>query len=156
MKENKKVEESNLTVYEVGYHIVPTVAEENVPKEVDNLKSVITKGGSVISEGEPKLISLAYTIIKRLGDINKRFDKAYFGWIKFESSAEDALEIKKSLDNNPNILRFLLVKTLRDNTMFTPRREDFRKKVVAPVKEEGVTTATIEEIDKTIDELVLE
>jgi hypothetical protein len=48
-------------VYEVGYHIIPTVAEENIESIVSEIRSVIEKaGGSFIAEGAPSLIKLAY------------------------------------------------------------------------------------------------
>lgn len=155
--------EGGVQVYELGYHIVSTVAEENLPKEVETLKAVVLKdGGSLVSEGEPKLINLAYPMTKSVANIKKKFTTAYFGWLKFETKSELMPSIKKAVDENSNVLRYLLIKTVRENTMFTPKLT-----VRAPGKEEVVkakksiktseTKATsVEELDKSIDELVLE
>jgi len=164
-KVEKHVEEGGLQVYELGYHIVSTVAEENLSKEVETLKAIVLKdGGSQVSEGEPKLINLAYPMTKSVADTKKKFTSAYFGWIKFETKSELMPEIKKAVDANPNVLRYLLIKTVRENTMFTPKltvrtankEEAPVAKVKKSIKKEESKPVTVEELDKTIDELVLE
>ena len=56
---NEEVE-SRLDVYEVGYLLVPTIAEENVGGEVTTLKdNLSSNGASFISEEFPKFIDLA-------------------------------------------------------------------------------------------------
>ncbi len=161
--------EGGKQVYELGYHIVSTIAEENVPKEVEILKALVLKdGGSLVSEGEPKLINLAYSMTKSVADTKKKFNSAYFGWIKFETKSELIPEMKKKLDASASVLRYLLIKTVRENTMFTPKlNTKTPAKEVKEVKEEAPKTkkstktkeskaASVEELDKTIDELVLE
>ena len=155
--------EGGVQVYELGYHIVSTVAEENVPKEVQILKDTVLKdGGSLISEGEPKLINLAYSMTKSVADVKKKFTSAYFGWIKFETKSELMPAIKKAVDGNPNVLRYLLIKTVRENTLFTPKLnirttvEKEAPKVKKPIKTEEKKATSMEDIDKSIEELVAE
>jgi ribosomal protein S6 len=151
-------------VYELGYHIVSTVAEENLPKEVETLKAIVLKdGGSLVSEGEPKLINLAYSMTKSVADTKKKFDTAYFGWIKFETKSELMPSIKKAVDANPNVLRYLLIKTVRENTLYTPKlntralaKEEAPAKVKKSVKTDEKKATSVEDIDKSIDELVIE
>jgi ribosomal protein S6 len=162
-KVEKQVQEGGLQVYELGYHIVSTVAEENLPKEVETLKAIILKdGGSLVSEGEPKLINLAYPMTKSVADSKKKFTTAYFGWLKFETKSELMTAIKKAVDANPNVLRYLLIKTVRENTMFTPKLtvrtpgKEEAPKAKKSIKTTETKAASVEELDKTIDELVLE
>lgn len=150
-------------VYELGYHIVSTVAEENLPKEVETLKAIVLKdGGSLISEGEPKLINLAYSMTKSVADIKKKFNTAYFGWLKFETKSELIPMIKKAVDANPNILRYLLIKTVRENTLYTPKLNSVKvgekeaPKVKKSIKTDEVKATSVEDIDKSIDELIAE
>jgi ribosomal protein S6 len=160
----EKVEkEGGVQVYELGYHIVSTVAEENVPKEVQTLKDTVLKdGGSLISEGEPKLINLAYSMTKSVADTKKKFTSAYFGWIKFETKSELMPMIKKAADANPNVLRYLLIKTVRENTMYTPKlnvrvaTEKEVPKVKKSIKTDEKKATSFEDIDKSIEELVAE
>ncbi len=149
-------------VYELGYHIVSTVAEENVPQEVLNLKAVVLQdGGSLVSLGEPKLINLTYSMTKSVADIKKTFDTAYFGWIKFETKSELMPIIKKAVDQNPLILRYLLIKTVRENTLYIPKLtvrapEKEAPKVKRSIKTGEKKATSLADIDKSIDELVAE
>lgn len=164
MEKVEKIEkEGGVQVYELGYHIVSTVAEEGLPKEVEALKAIVLKdGGSLVSEGEPKLINLAYSMTKSVADAKKKFDTAYFGWIKFETKSELMPMIKKAVDANPHVLRYLLIKTVRENTMFTPKlnvRAPGKEEAPKPAKKSTKASsekASVEELDKSIDELVLE
>jgi ribosomal protein S6 len=160
----EKVEkEGGVQVYELGYHIVSTVAEENVPKEVQNLKDTVLKdGGSLIAEGEPKLINLAYSMTKSVADTKKKFTSAYFGWIKFETKSELMPMIKKAVDANPSVLRYLLIKTVRENTLFVPKLnviktvEKEAPKAKKSIKTDETKATSMEDIDKSIEELVAE
>jgi ribosomal protein S6 len=163
MEKVEKLEEGGGQVYELGYHIVSTVAEENLPKEVEILKGIILQdGGSLVSEGEPKLINLAYSMTKSVADIKKKFDTAYFGWIKFETKSELMPMIKKAVDQNPNVLRYLLIKTVRENTLYVPKLNSVKViekevlKAKKSIKTSEVKATSVEDIDKSIDELVLE
>src|SRR3972149_2916483 len=56
-------------IYEVGYHIIPTIAEENLEKVVGGIRATIEKaGGSFIAGGAPTLTKLAYPMEARDGD----------------------------------------------------------------------------------------
>ena len=157
------------TVYEVGFHVVPTVSQENLPKEVDAIKAVLEKNGAVtISEEFPKLRSLAYQMVKAVGPLRQRCDTAYFGWIKFEAPKEAVAELDKAMKAMDHVLRYLIVKTVRENTIYGPKilaeeKKDARDaregEQAAPVAEAKaapvVAAATQEDIDKSIDKLVV-
>lgn len=150
MNENEKVQ-----VYEVGYHLVPTIAEENLAKEVSAIKAVLEKqNAKVISEEHPRSMALAYTIEKYFGTVKKKFHTAYFGWIKFEMSPSSAVAMKKELDGNDSILRYLLIKTVRENTMFSQKLAEKESKAKKDKPVEPKTTMSVEDMDKTIDALV--
>ena len=147
-------------VYEVGYLIVPTVAEENLGAEVAELKDFLTASGAVfISEDFTRMIELAYEMSRSINNKKQKFSYGYFGWVKFECSASQAKEIKEALDKNEKIIRYLFIKTVRESTM-SPKRsfnrqEMNRKRVVN--KEEVVPEKIDEEvIDKEIEALVAE
>jgi ribosomal protein S6 len=96
-------------IYEVGYHIIPTVAEENIESIVSEIRSVIEKaGGSFIAEGAPSLIKLAYSMGAKESGRNVEHDRGYFGWIKFEASTASPQVLEEGLKSNPNILRFIV------------------------------------------------
>jgi ribosomal protein S6 len=155
------------TVYEVGYHIVPTVSPENLPKEVDALKGVLgAQQATIVSEEFPKLRNLAYTMIKPIGPVRHRFDTAYFGWIKFEAPKESVSEIEKAFLASDKIIRHLIVKTVRENTIYGPKILAEEKKETregqpaepakAPAEEpKAAKPKASEDLDKSIDKLVV-
>jgi ribosomal protein S6 len=52
-------------VYEVGFHLIPTVAEEDLGALVTGVRdSIETAGGRMISDEYPKLMELAYPMVK--------------------------------------------------------------------------------------------
>jgi len=148
------------TVYEVGYHIVPAVSPENLPKEVDAIKAVL--GGiqaTIISEEFPKLRNLAYQMVKAIGPARHKYDSAYFGWIKYEASPESAVEVKKAFDANEKVLRYLLIKTARENTLYGAKilGEEKKEEDKANEPKDASVAAPVspEELDKSIDKLVV-
>tara|TARA_Y100001935_G_C16921072_1_gene320826 strand:- start:18 stop:476 length:459 start_codon:yes stop_codon:yes gene_type:complete len=147
-------------VYEIGFHILPTVAEEKLGDEVNIIRNAIEKAeGSVISEEFPKMRELTYTMTKHIDTKKVRFDKAYFGWIKFELDVDAVATIKAMADTHENILRYLIIKTVRENTLIVkPQEDEEEKKEESPKEEkkEEKKESSKEEIDKSIDELVIE
>ncbi len=147
-------------IYEFGYILVPTLAEEQITGEVEPIKALIEKhGGVFISDEFPKLRPLAYTMIKAIGSQKHRHDNGYFGWIKFEMSASEIPALKTTFDKNDHILRSMIIETVRENTMVT-QKVIFKPTTDAP-KAEGETEGepkepvSEEELDKTIDNLVV-
>ena len=163
-KKAKVAKNSEEKIYEVGYHILSSVSEENIPTEIEKVKAYLAKEKAIIlSEQIPKLRPLAYSIKKAFGGTYKVFDKAYFGFIKFELGEEgDVRNIDLAMKNNESVLRYLIIKTVRENTMYSPKITIFSDKD-AKIKtfkvgkiEKDVKPASIEEIDKSIDALVAE
>ena len=139
-----------MNVYEVGYLITPSVPEEKIPEEVGVLRAVIERnGGAVLSEEFPQLMDLAYTMYQSLEASKAPFKEAYFGSFKFEMPTASVTTLEKELTAHKNLLRFLFVKTLAGNTMYTEKvakKED---------EAETATPAASSEIDKSIDALVI-
>jgi len=151
--------ESRLNVYEVGYHMLPTIAEENLGEEVTLFKDMFLENGATfISDEYPKLTELAYEMTRSIANKKQKFSYGYFGWVKFECTANQARVIKEALDKNEKLVRFLMIKTVRENTMSVKRtynKQDGGKRHSTPrVKEESVPINE-EVIDKEIDALVV-
>lgn len=161
-KEEKKeavTMEDELTLYELGYLVLSTVKEDELEKETAQLKSVIERNGGLFigEEGMPKIMKLAYTMIKIISNKKTRFDSAYFGWVKFEASAENVLKINEEVKKLDNILRFILIKTVRESKLMTQRRPMVAKPKKDTPKDEVKEEKPISkvEVDKAIDELVI-
>ncbi|MCM2338846.1 MAG: 30S ribosomal protein S6 [Burkholderiales bacterium] len=160
MENNIEGVETNTRIYEVGYLLLSSISLEDMPVVYGNLKDLIVSlGGEIISDEMPKTIPLAYTMTKVIQNIRNKFDTAYFGWVKFEMSPDKVLELKKKLDLDVNFLRFLILKTIRENTIAAKRfvHKDSRRKTTSSKKEgenETVLPIDKEEIDKEIDAMV--
>ena len=147
-------------IYEVGYLLVPTIEEGGIPAVYGNLKELIGSfGGQIISDEIPRMRELAYTLGKDVQNVRSKFDNAYFGWTKFEMDPEKVLELKKKLDLDPNFLRFLLIKTVKENTLAIKRfvrRDTVHRKTpgVGGTNTETPVEMNKEEIDKEIEAMV--
>jgi ribosomal protein S6 len=169
MSEENKTSEMKL--YEVGFHIVPSVNLDKVADEVEKIKKTLTNHkAEIVKEIETRLINLAYQMTKKILDSNLKFDKAYFGSITFNSTSANVELIKSELETNNNILRFLLIKTVDDiehSTNKIPREKGDKNNAaeVDDVVEETPVEATevaietddvvvADDVDEAIDELV--
>ncbi len=170
-------------IYELGYHLVPTLPAEKIPEASGAVRGMIERiSKDIIAEELPVFIDLAYQVIKTINHKNKRFDDAYFGFIKFEASPEDIAKLEAELKKDENVLRYLVVKAFRENTFVSkkfpstnPKNRDeavvSEEAVVAPViptpkpkvsKKSSEDTAVItdvvssdEELDKAIEKLII-
>jgi ribosomal protein S6 len=157
--------DDRLAIYEIGYLIAASVAEENVSAEVEKIKKIISDAGaSVIAEEMPRRQDLAYTIRRKTvsGSYDK-YDQAYFGWIKFELATKSVVAMKKAIEVIPAVLRMILITTVRENTYLGKHAPVIAAKAPvvsqshAPAVDEApVVPVTIEEMDKSIDEMVKE
>src|SRR3990167_7990124 len=155
---NEISEGADFKVYELGYLLAPTIAEENIPVSYGNLKDLVSSfGGELISDEIPKMIPLAYSMSKVVANVRNKFNTAYFGWSKFVMDSDKILELKKKLDLDPNFVRFLILKTVKENTIDRKRfvgRDAGHKRVPnthKTVEGEEAVPINKEEIDKEID-----
>lgn len=165
-------------IYEVSYLVVPVVSEDKVTEEVSAIRNALEgAGAAIIAEEFPKIRTLAYSMERSIESKKQKFSEGYFGWIKFELPAVSISNIKQKLDNMPNILRHLIIKTVRENTVYLGKSTGAHSKngdkpegEPQPVQSENPQTAdktadkkegkiisevSGKEIDKSIDALVI-
>lgn len=157
------------TIYELGYHMVPSIGEENVAAEVAALKAIIERHeGVFLVEEHPVLTQLSYTLrIVRSGK-REKYTTAYFGSLKFEIEPRLLARVKEDLEQDQNILRHLLITTVREETRApkrifqkpetpaptsAPRKETTRSGAAEKAEKGEVSEA---ELDRSIAELVVE
>lgn len=160
-KENKE-KGVDTTVYEMSYLLLPSLASEQVPAKATEIKNMLTSvGGAVISSEDPILIDLAYPMLKVTLTSRQKVDSGFLGWVKFEIGSENVEIIKKNLDTNAEVVRYLIIKTVRENTLLggkmnIQKEERMKKEEDALVEvSEEVKEASLEEMDKSIDDLVI-
>lgn len=109
-------------VYEVSFIFDNKLEEATALEKANALKqSIATLGGSFISEEAPYMRELAYEMTRVVNNVNVRFSEGYFGWIKFELDGEKVKEFEKTLKSDEQVVRYIVVKTVRDNTVYTKR-----------------------------------
>jgi ribosomal protein S6 len=170
MEETNTKDKDIVPVYEISYLVVSSISEDKLEGEVSALHKLFTEASAnIIAEEAPHKETLAYTMRKKtVSGAYEKCDEAYFGWVKFELDSSKVEELKKGIEKHPSILRTLLVSTVSENTYlgkrasaiaasFSARSEgDTRTEERPEVKKEiaPVAPASVEEMDKSIDEMV--
>ncbi len=151
------MDEKELTVYEVGYLLVPELSEGDVSAETGNLKDTIASlGGLMLADGYPKLIELAYPMRKAVANVWHTYTKGHFGWLKFEMASSETAALKEKLDQNKKVVRFLFIKTSREDTMSQKRVPTRQPKAKGQADEEVVAEVSEVELDSALKDLVKE
>lgn len=148
-------------IYEAGYHIIPTVAEDRIDAIVGEIRAEIEKaGGTFIAEGAPTLTKLSYDMEAREGDKYVSHDRGYFGWLKFEAPIEAANVLNDALKTNANILRHIVFQTVREETRARIKAPSIREVKrtdtirTTPRKAEDAAVAVSEvDLDKALSDL---
>lgn len=159
--------DKEVRVYEFSYLLVPGLAEEDVTAKVDSLKKLFTdNGATIIADEAPEYIGLAYTMIHKVNNKNERVNSAYFGWFKFSAETDILEKVKVAIDRDVQLVRYLLIKTVAENTMMPKKlgqKRDMRKHTPDAEVASDIEVASIPESepiladdDVTGDELVTE
>lgn len=151
--------EVEFTSYEFAFHVLPTVAEGEVPSVVDSLKALITKaGGQIFDEEEAQRFDLAYEISKYLEGKNRRFSSAYFGWVRFRLPASALTELTEAIEGQKDILRYLLVKLTKVEEQNPFRfHESIADRKVRTITDEDIVDEVAEDAEVVeTDEIVAE
>lgn len=163
-KENTKLSKTaNKTdtskIYELGYILVSSLPDEKIAEEVESIKTLLAKNGAeVVSSEDPILIDLAYPMVKVVSAQRQKYSRGYFGWVKFEGEPEALSEIKKALDLSTTVLRYMIVKTIRENTLLNGKmvlRKEEREEMAPEEVGDEVLAESAEVLDKSIDDLVI-
>ena len=110
-------------VYEVSFHLLPTIGEQSGKKSEEIKGNITAKGGEVLESVAPEQMDLAYTIrhsVRKQDGSYSRYDEAYFGSVKFKASQKSVKDIRQDLQADNDILRFLIVETVEGNTRIGP------------------------------------
>ena len=107
-------QDSAVRVYELGFHLDPELPTEEVKKAYQAVRSVIEEQGTLVAEGEPEKIQLAYTISRQDTTGRRDFDSAYFSWIAYEAAVEGHDAILSAAGAEKRIIRFIDVLTTKD------------------------------------------
>jgi ribosomal protein S6 len=153
-------------IYEIGFHLVPTLTEAEAVAALERMHKALGKAeATILAEESPKKINLAYRIERSVAGKREKYTEGYFGFIKFEFSAESETigesvnALEAMLRGDSHVLRYLLIKTTREapvapKAIFSSRSLEGRTigKPVAQPEERGEVDEG--ELDKSIEALV--
>jgi len=115
---SKNEDQASKLVYEVGYLLDSKLTDEKAAAKAAAIRDLVSQdAGEIIAEGLPKSRSLAYTMSISRDGKRKDHARAYFGWVKFETLPAIINIIEESLKKDLDVIRFLLIKTVREDTL---------------------------------------
>ena len=162
---NETETESGLSrIYEIGYLVSPSTKEEDVEKIVSEIrKEIETQKGSFIAEGAPSLTRLSYPIGGMEAGKRAEFDRAYFGWLKFEAPSDAAKALEEVLKRNASIIRHIVFRTVREETrahLKAPQLREVRRtdtiKSTPKRPEESSAPISEAQLDKALEDITAE
>lgn len=147
------------SLYEVGFQIVPTLGEDGARDQAAKVVALVSARGPIASQGEPRLVKLAYTLRKPAEGRYQKFDTAYFAWVKFTAEPASIAGLEEDLRHEDGLIRYLIVKTVPDSDKTTAKlaaeiREADRKRERPAEAAAAVDAAPADPVDKAIDALV--
>jgi ribosomal protein S6 len=155
MAENKVSREEgllpeDLQVYELGYLLLPSIAEGEVASVEAKIKEAVAAAlGQELASEAPEKIDLAYSMTKVVGASRYVVNEAYIGWVKFEAEPSQMPALKEKVAKMDEVVRSLLVKAPRETTFtFAQAREALLEKEAAKheaQKEEGAPKEAVVE-----------
>jgi ribosomal protein S6 len=146
-------------IYEVSFHAPVAVGEDGAAAVFERVKGLIASlNGSLIAEGAPKRMPLATEIVRSVTGKREHHTEGYFSWIKYEAPAESAPALEIALKKDREVLRYLLIVTVRDSGpaarfLSSDRLEGETIRKREPV-EASKGPVSEEELDKSIEQLV--
>ena len=146
-------EGSEARVYELGFHLDPELPTEEVKKAYQATRELIESKGTIVAEGEPQKIQLAYTISRQETSGRRDFDSAYFAWIVYEAAAESHVEILSSANADKRIIRFIDILTTKDAARHSAEMRELSMKTLE--RAEDPEEAAGAELDAALENVVV-
>lgn len=133
-----------LRVYELGFHIDPELPTEEVKKAYHTIRALVESKGTIIAEGEPQMVQLAYTISRQETTGRRDFNSAYFSWIAYEVSASQHAEIIATVNADKHLVRFIDLVTTKDAARHAVEIREFTAKAPEHTEEAEVAEGELE------------
>lgn len=149
MNEEMLDEGTGPRVYELAFHLDPELPSEEVKKQYAAIKAQIESVGTIVAEGTPEKIPLAYTISRQETSGRRDFDSAYFAWICYETDASKHAEAVGTIKSNSKVVRYLDILTDKE----TARHAAEMKALSMQIPEPAAEAAADAELDAALEEV---
>lgn len=141
-------------VYELGFHIDPELGAEEVKKVYQVMREKIASVATVVTEGEPQKIALAYTVSRSETSGRRDFDASYFAWIAYEADGAGHEKVGEAARAENRIFRFLDVVTTKESAEHSAQIHEIMQKAQAKADADEETEEVLdEEIDQALKEV---
>ena len=137
-------------LYELAVHVNPDIEDTKVPEVRATIESYITaNGGTIIYAKELEKIRLSYEI--------NHFKNSFFGYFHFTmEDAEGLIHINEQLKANPDVFRYLVIKTISDAEKSKAAARQHRIRIKDAERKESVKVPAPEnkELDKQLESII--
>ena len=131
-------------VYELSFHLEPELSETDAAKAYEAIKSAATEGGTLVAEGEPEKIQLAYTISRSENAGRRDFDSAHFAWIAYEADGKGHEAALAAVKGDSRVIRFLDIRTTKEEAKHSAEMTELRQKPLETSAEEAVSDTELD------------
>ncbi|MBI2064319.1 MAG: 30S ribosomal protein S6 [Candidatus Yanofskybacteria bacterium] len=144
--------EPKIENYELGFHLLPEMEEEQIGEKIQEIEGTITKlGGAVISSRQPKRQHLSYPIDHK--------NYSYFGVFNFKMPTEGTDQLRNTLKLDETVLRSLILKVKENQKVLRALKDHSvkpRTRTHTPPKAESKPKEEIkpEVMEKQIEEVI--
>lgn len=148
--------DSESRIYELGFHLDPELPTEEAKKAYTTVRDFIESKGTVVAEGEPEKIQLAYTISRQEVAGRRDFNSAYFSWIAYETTSESHAEILSTVAGTATVIRFIDLLTTREAARHAVEMHEIALKTKAeePAAEEAEAPAG-SDLDTALENVIV-
>ncbi|MFA7302638.1 MAG: 30S ribosomal protein S6 [Candidatus Paceibacterota bacterium] len=146
--------EADVRVYELGFHLDPELPTEGVKKAYQAVRSMIESKGTLVAEGEPQMLQLAYAISRQETAGRRDFSSAYFCWIAYETTAALHAEVLAAVNADKNMVRLIDLVTTKEMARHAVELHEFITKAPVPAVEEAEAVADVE-LDAALQNVAL-
>ena len=137
-----------MKLYELTYLIKPEIDEKELEALSEKIKSLIIEKGGILGKETA-------AIKKKLGYQIKKKSLAYFKNLDFQLEPGKIKEIKKEIESEKNILRFIFLnKVLPKIKPSTKAIPEVGLKAPLAKKEEKAKKVELKEIEKKLEEIL--
>lgn len=143
---------AEMRVYELGFHLDPEVPSEEIKKTYQEIRSVISKAGEIVAEGEPTKIPLAYTIFRSEQTGRRDFDSAYFCWIAYETDGAGHDSVLAAIQGESRVVRFIDLRTTKESAKHSAEMAELYAKMPS-AENENEPEALDAELDAALKEV---
>lgn len=150
-REEMDADHAEPRVYELGFHIDPELSQEDAKKTYQGIRAKAEAAGSIVAEGEPSKIQLAYTVSRGETGGRRDFDSSFFAWIAYEATGQVHEVVLLAAKTDTRIFRFLDIRTDKESAQHSAEMHEIMMKTAE--KAEGGEEVSDTELDNALKEV---